>query len=515
MPFSLSAEKAWDRGATHREIYLQRAEDAASLTIPHLFPLNRNMGDISLSSGTTHETFRTPYQSVGSRGMKNVASKMVLTLLPPSHPFFRLAMDRFAFAEDFGMDALTQADQSLVAFETAIQNEMDTMGLRTAAYELFLHLGVGGNGILEVPDEGQARFWPLHTYVCSRDSSDNLMDLVLREKLGMQMLDKRVRGMLQGTGLGEDKVKQLTLYTVVERISPTKFIMRQELSKLGPIPGTLGTFRSEQMPWLVQRWNRVDGEDYGRGLAEEHIGDLRSLDGLMQSVIYLAAAAAHHIWLVSPNGRTRMRDVANAPTGAFRMGHPDDVQALRLDKLGDFQTVSPTISDLTRRLEMAFLLSTVVQRQAERVTAEEIRFMAQELQENLGGVFSLMADDFQLPLVRRVMSRMTTAGNLPDLPPDLVEPKIITGIEGLGRSQERNRLVAGLSDLVGVLGEGASELLRRREVADRLLTQAGVTTEGLLKTDEEIAQERRQEQMRQAAMELGPEVARNMANGVG
>lgn len=43
------------------------------------------------------------------------------------------------------------------------------------------------------------------------------------------------------------------------------------------------------------------------------------------------------------------------------------------------------IQDLTRRLEQAFLVASSVARQSERTTATEIRYMASDLEEALGG----------------------------------------------------------------------------------------------------------------------------------
>ena len=45
-------------------------------------------------------------------------------------------------------------------------------------------------------------------------------------------------------------------------------------------------------PWLVLRFNTVDGEDYGRGRVEEFLGDLKSLEGLSQALTEGSSAAA-------------------------------------------------------------------------------------------------------------------------------------------------------------------------------------------------------------------------------
>ena len=60
----------------------------------------------------------------------------------------------------------------------------------------------------------------------------------------------------------------------------------------------------------------------------------------------------------------------------------------------------------TRRLGAAFLLNTAVTRDAERVTAQEIRMQAQELESSLGGVYSRLANELQLPLAKRLLQEI-------------------------------------------------------------------------------------------------------------
>ena len=70
-----------------REQYLERAREVAKLTIPHLYP----------PKGANEATeYPTPYQSVGSRGVTNLASKLMLALFPPQAPFFRLDVDELS-----------------------------------------------------------------------------------------------------------------------------------------------------------------------------------------------------------------------------------------------------------------------------------------------------------------------------------------------------------------------------------------------------------------------------------
>ena len=79
-----------------RYTFLERARDAAVLTLPMLMP----------PEGHSYSTiYETPYQSVGSRGVNNLASKLILTLLPHNSPFFRLMIDDYDLAQVAGTDA--------------------------------------------------------------------------------------------------------------------------------------------------------------------------------------------------------------------------------------------------------------------------------------------------------------------------------------------------------------------------------------------------------------------------
>ena len=73
------AQARYSQLETRREPFLTRARDAAKLTIPSLLPPSGHTG---------HSKFSTPAQSLGARGVNNLASKLLLALLPPNSPFF-------------------------------------------------------------------------------------------------------------------------------------------------------------------------------------------------------------------------------------------------------------------------------------------------------------------------------------------------------------------------------------------------------------------------------------------
>lgn len=68
-----SAKTLYDRLEQSRQPYVTRAEENAKYTIPSIFPK---------ASDNNYTDYITPYQSVGSRGVNNLASKLMLALLP-------------------------------------------------------------------------------------------------------------------------------------------------------------------------------------------------------------------------------------------------------------------------------------------------------------------------------------------------------------------------------------------------------------------------------------------------
>jgi len=85
-----SAEALYTKLSGQRFPYIKRGRDASALTIPSILPAEGHNGASALP---------TPYQSVGARGVNNLAAALLLSLLPPNSPFFRLVVEESAMAE--------------------------------------------------------------------------------------------------------------------------------------------------------------------------------------------------------------------------------------------------------------------------------------------------------------------------------------------------------------------------------------------------------------------------------
>ena len=217
--------------------------------------------------------------------------------------------------------------------------------------------------------------------------------------------------------------------------------------------------------------------------------------------------------MVSPNGTTRARKLAESPNGAIIEGQAQDVSVLQLNKFADFRIAYDSMNKIEGRLQYAFLLNASVTRDAERVTAEEIRLMAAELESSLGGVYSILSQEFQLPFIMRKLRMMEKTGKLPQLPKNTVQPSIITGLEALGRGNDRNKLISFLSTLAQTLGPQVIEqFVNIPDAIKRLATSEGIDPDGLIKTPEQIQQELVQQQLTQAAQNIDPNQVADLVN---
>lgn len=473
---------------------LERARDAAKLTIPALMPPDGHSYVSKLP---------TPYQGIGARGVNNLASKLLLALLPPNSPFFRMIVD------DFTLEKMTQrpgmraeVEKALNKYERAIMTKIEVLAIRVSIFEALKHLINDGNVLLHVTKEG-VRVFRLDQYVVVRDPSGNVIEIIVKESVTPLSLPEQIRKAAMGPGATDaDAMKNVDVYTHIKR-NPTQWTIYQEVNGL-KIPGSIGQYPLKKSPWIPLRWTKIDGEDYGRGYIEEYLGDLRSLEGLTQAIVEGSAAAAKVLFLVNPNGTTQMKQIAEAPTGAIRPGRAEDVSVLQLEKFSDFQIAFKTIEMIQQRLSFAFMLNAAVQRNGERVTAEEIRFMAGELEDALGGVYSILSQELQYPLVVTLIHMMERAGDLPSLPKELVRPTITTGLEALGRGHDLNRLQLMLQQIAPLGPEVIQQHLNISDYIARVGTSLGIDMDGLIRSPEELQQAQQMAMMQQMMDKLGP-----------
>jgi hypothetical protein len=509
-----SCKQLYERLATLREPYLMRARLCAAVTIPWLMPP---------FGWTGSQELPTPFQSTGARGVNNLSSKIHLALYPPNAPWFEFKVDAYALKRVAPDDTKQrqEIEQSLIQAQEAILVELQTSGFHTTGYECARHLVVTGN-ILQQYDTNGSKAFHLDQYVVVRDPKTQKPVLLITKECMAEStvppeLMQFVSTVPAQANMSRSVERTFDLFTHCEwSEQANRWIVVQEFNGQY-VPDSYDMMTEDTFPYFVLRGNVISGEDYGRGYVEEYLGALLSLEGLAQSIVEGSAQAARVNWLVNPAGLTDKADLEAARNGAYLDGVETDVSVLQLGKFGDFQITGRTAAELRSELEMAFLMNSAVQRQAERVTAEEIRFVAEELEQALGGIYTLLSREWQLPLVKHVVALMQRQDRLPYISKTLVHPAVVTGIEALGRGNDLNRLLGAANACNVIVGPGMLGRFLSNDGLDaisRVFTAAGVKTEGLLKRPEEYAAMKAQEQQQALMARVGPQVATQVGSGL-
>jgi hypothetical protein len=222
---------------------------------------------------------------------------------------------------------------------------------------------------------------------------------------------------------------------------------------------------------------------------------------LSQAIVEGSAAAAKVVFLVSPSSTTKPKTIADAGNGAIVQGRPDDVGVIQVGKTADFRTAAEQMSTLERRISEAFLVLQV--RQSERTTAEEVRLTQMELEQQLGGLFSLLTVEFLIPYLNRTLHMLQRTNQLPKIPKDVVRPQIVAGVNALGRGQDQQSLVQFAQTLAQTMGpEIMAKFLDPGEYVKRLAAAQGIDVLNLVKTPETMAAEREQQMQQMQQQEM-------------
>ena len=484
------AKERYNKLSSNRTQFLDMAVECSELTLPYLITRDDNYKG--------KRQLLQPWQSVGAKAVVTLAAKLMLATLPPQTSFFKLQVRDDKLGQTLDPQMRTELDLSFSKIERLIMDFIAASNDRVVVHQALKHLIVGGNALIFMGKDG-LKAYPLSRYVVDRDGNGNVIEIITKE-----LIDRKVLGIAkppeeQGPnsnyeGPVEDDAEVYTCVKMDE--SSGRWMWHQEVDGM-ILEGSRSTAPKNASPWLVLRFNTVDGEDYGRGRVEEFIGDLRSLNGLSQALVEGASVASKVIFLVSPSSTTKPQTLSKAGNGAIIQGRPEDVGVVQVGKTADFGTAAQLSQQIEKRILEAFLVMNV--RNAERVTAEEVRLTQLELEQSLGGLFSLLTVEFLVPYLNRTLLILQRSNQIPRLPKDVVRPKIVAGINSLGRGQDNEALTRFIQTVAQTLGpEALIKFIDPSEAIKRLAAAQGIDVLNLVRTGDQLSQ-MKQEQVSERA----------------
>lgn len=411
---------------------------------------------------------------------------------------------------------LAQVEQGLGMVERILMSYMEANAYRVTLFELIRQLALCGNGCIYMPAPDQSasstynpmKLYTLHNFTCQRDAFGNVLQIVTLDKVAFSALPEDVRSKLDGEHKPDEEIE---VYTHVYLDDETgDYLSYQEIED-EEVEGTDGQYPPDACPWVAVRWTKRDGEHYGRSHVEEYLGDLNSLENLHEAMIKFAMISSKVIALVNPNGMTQVRRLVKAQSGDMIPGRKQDIEYLQLEKTADFSVAKTVADNIESRLGFIFMLNSAIQRGGERVTAEEIRFMAQELEDTLGGVYSILSQELQLPMVRILLNQLQATQQIPDMPKEAVEPTVSTGVEALGRGQDLDKLTQFIQFMQGMGAIAQDPDLNVANLKLRAANAIGLDTAGLLLTEADKAKMLGEQMMQQGAGAAAQGVGAGMA----
>ena len=260
-------------------------------------------------------------------------------------------------------------------------------------------------------------------------------------------------------------------------------------------------FTDIDMPLLPLTWSLARGEDYGRGLVEDNAISFHNLDVLTAAAIDLMAAIADIKFLVRTGSTLDVVHLNQSERGTYHQGNEGDITVPEIGKRGDLQVMMQAIEKWERDLSQAFLLNSASTRDAERVTAEEIRLNARELESGFGGLYSKLALEWQQHEGEYAISQVDIKKTL-GADADLFEVIVVTGLESLSREGQLDALRLAIGDLqmLDTVPDEIRGTINPLAFASFVFVNRGVKLKEFLYTQEEMQANKQAAMQEQQAM---------------
>ena len=488
-----TAKSKYESLKSIRQNVENRAETYANWTIPNIFPDTSSQDSDSLTKFLN---------SIGAEALNNLTNKLLLALFSPGTPFFRIELTPEAknnAMQALGLEQEVELDVILSRIEKECMKQLGRKGLRSAMFSTIQQIVVTGNALVYYPPENtDIVVYTLRDFVLERDSYGIVQQIIIQDKRVFKTLpDDTKQMLLKGKSYKDDD--EVSYYVWIKK-EGTKYYLDQYLEDiLLTDEETRGIYTEDNLPYFPVAWRLARGHNYGTSLVEEYAGDFKALEILVESFVKGLAVAADLKQLVNPSGLTDIDDLVSSEFGAYVLGRAEDITVPQSNKGADYQLLYQGIEMFTTRIARAFLLSNMVTRNAERVTAFEIQQQINELETALGGVYTRLAAALQQPLATLSMKEI----NSELTPLNGVEPVVITGIDAISRFNEMSNVQLWLQDLgmLNSLPQPALQALNLVQLGSYMGSSRGVEVDKFVKSEEQIQAEQEAAMQQQMQMQ--------------
>jgi Bacteriophage head to tail connecting protein len=506
-----------------RSNVIEQNIELAEVTIPRLFP------DASWKEGMS---LYVPNQSINSDAVNNWSNVLVYAGFPPGQPMYAANIIEHKLTDQEAQDQelFSKLIMALSRVEESHRKRLEATTTRTAYAEYLKLLCVTGNALWKHTTLNHPTYHNMHSYVVKRDNLGRPIYCILREALSHESIPASDMHLFKSSPTSKAEDDTCWVYTVcrweyplVSNASEGEYLGTwyywQETETGHILSETMEDGDEVLIPSpLYPGWCIPNiGGDWGWAYCEDYRGDLFQVENDHNALNDGASVASWTLALVNPTGVTSAETIRTAENTDVVSGSADDVSFLQTNKGGDYNIVMQHADNAERRIARAFLKNISVQRQAERVTKEEIVRVSQDIDRAMGGLHTQIAQTSQKHIIRRfIYLHEQEDSALPEMPKEIVQLSVITGVDSLGRSVDYDNLITVAQDASAVLTPAVvAQAVNPRDFMRRLMAYKSIKPEGLVKTEEQQAQDQQQAQQDQMMSQVAGPVAGQAAKAAG
>ena len=427
----------WNSMEQSKGDLIERSKDYARLTVPSICPFD--------SAGTTEQ--EKANVMIGPRVVNFLAHKLIGTMFPHDRPFFKVKLSpqvEFDMSKEVPQKQIDQAKTGIEERGMQVTNvamsKLDMIQYRPMAVDAAKHLIITGNAVVRRLKDNKRVVYGVKDFGCFRSLNGEVYDLIVRDTCRFDSLDRDVQDYVRNYMPGVRDNTTVNLFCrwrkKGEKWEFTQAVDQTNLS-------TFSMLAQKDMPCICLTWTLARGEHYGRGLVEDNIATFNGIDVSTTALLELFGIAADIKFLVNPGSVIDIIELIESKRGSFHYGIEGDITSPNAahSKMADMQALTMAILDWERQLSAAFLMSSGSVRDAERVTAEEIRFYAKEIESAFGGLYSFLSMVWQYQEANWAMAQVQKSL------PSVLQVTITTGLDALSQETALDNLRLSLNDL--------------------------------------------------------------------
>lgn len=432
------------------------------------------------------------YSALGPIAVNHLSNIVASVMFPTDHPFFIVEMTEEAklnakqnMEADVYAEEIANVTEATAALEKVAAEKFNLVSFLPKAVEAVKNQIVLGNVLIFRQDDEERIIFGLKNYCVRRRLDTSPYEIMLREATRFGDLSDTDKQRLRMEGnkefKDEDKVTHYTHF--YQKKKGGRWDTRYAVEGVELPKGK--SYIDVEFPCIVLAWSLASGEHYGRGLIEENRTVFHALDVSELAFLDMTAIVSDVKFFAKSGSMLDVSHLNQSARGSWHVGSKEDIGATNIQLANEMNAVQAAIDKWEKRISMTFMLTSSSIRDAERVTAEEIRLIARELNKAFGGLYSRLAVTWQAREANYLVHKLE-----PKLMKDHGGLKIraTTGYESLTREGRLASLVEALSD--SAVLDGVPEDIRAAINPQRLLkyimTQRQVPYDDILYTPSEI-----------------------------